>query len=342
LLELATAVAVGASIDGCMTGLRRPSDTLPFRGSVSVLLTESTRALPALFCLPEDARRRFDDDAMPAIFTRQARIATFLSLRFRERLRIEINRKGAFRGKRLFVIGLRKVRVRLAGYLVWCGFVAGSCGPSFQNRIPDVAIAPSRMIVLPVVVREFEVGMSDERTFQGERTDAVRDNMDNTVRAQATARGAHVFTSRDFAGLDPSVKPLFGRLWRWAPNAALEIAAQEKGRRDFGRHSVGDWRFHGDLEPLAQAFHADTALAVLISDTHETGGRAVLGAMAGVVTYWKQIGAACLVSLHDGRMLWCDAKVDAWGDLRTPATAQAAVRELLAGLDAPPASAAAK
>jgi hypothetical protein len=113
--------------------------------------------------------------------------------------------------------------------------------------------------------------------------------------------------------------------------ASLEIAAQKDGHRDFGRHSVGDWRFHGDLAPLADALQADTALTVLVRDTQLSAGRAMMGGV-----YWRQIGVACLLSLHDGRMLWCDAKIDAWGDLQKPAVAEAAVRQLLAGLDAPP------
>jgi hypothetical protein len=55
---------VGASIGGSTTGLRRPTDTLPVRGSASLRLVEITRALRARLRLREDARP-FDDDAMP-------------------------------------------------------------------------------------------------------------------------------------------------------------------------------------------------------------------------------------------------------------------------------------
>ena len=88
----------------------------------------------------------------------------------------------------------------------------------------------------------------------------------------------------------------------------------------------------------ADAAHALLAFWKSIADTQLSAGRAMMGSV-----YWRQIGAACLVSLHDGRMIWCDSKVDAWGNLQTPAVARAAVRELLAGLDAsPPGTAGAK
>jgi hypothetical protein len=176
----------------------------------------------------------------------------------------------------------------------------------------------------------------DERTELDEADDAVRDNVDGEIHRQASLRGARLFAPTDFEGQDPSVRLLYARLWRWTAAASMEIAAQKTGHRDFGRHSVGDWRFGGNLGPLADALQADTALAVVVHDTHETAGRAILNGMAHRYTFWKQIGVACLVSLHDGRMIWCDVRVDAWGDLKTPAVAGAAIRELLASLDAPP------
>jgi hypothetical protein len=230
--------------------------------------------------------------------------------------------------------------IAAAGSLLACAVGALGCGPAFQTRLPDVAIVNARMVVLPPMVRELELDAGDESTQQDEATDVVRDNVVGEVQRQASLRGARVFAPNDFDGQDPSVRLLYARLWRWTATASLEIAAQKTGHRDFGLHSVGDWRFGGKLAPLADALQADTALTVVIHDTHETVGHALLNGMAHRYTFYKQIGVACLVSLRDGRMIWCDARVDAWGNLAKPEVAGAAIRELLAGLDAPPPAAA--
>jgi hypothetical protein len=190
------------------------------------------------------------------------------------------------------------------------------------------------MVAMPVTVLAFELDASDERTLEEEATDAMRSNVDDAVRAEAAARGIR-FVTRELDGQDQATKSLYGRLWRWSAKASLEIAAQATGHRDFGRHSVGDWRFPGNLVPLAAALQADTALSVFVRDTSETTGRRILSGLAGMYTYWKKIGVACLVSLHDGRMVWCETKVDAWFDLKDPNVASDAIGDLLAGLGGP-------
>jgi hypothetical protein len=203
------------------------------------------------------------------------------------------------------------------------------CAAPFQSRRPDVAITPSRMVVLPVVVKEFELDLNADRQMDSEANDAARDNVAAAVRAETQARGAHLFAAEAFDGHDPAARQLYADLWRWMENASVEIAAQKAGRRDYGRHSVGDWRFHRDLAPLGDALQADTALTLLIRETKDHGN-------------WRGVSAACVVSLRDSRMIWCHGEDDPWGNLKDPAVAQAAVRSLLAGLDAPAAGAAAK
>jgi hypothetical protein len=225
--------------------------------------------------------------------------------------------------------------------LLACALAAIGCGPAFQNRLPGVAIAPSRMVVFPAVVREIEQDASDERTFQTEATDVVRSNIDRAMDSEAKLRGARLFSSKQLENQDQSLRQLFAGLWRWSQAATMEIAAQKTGRRDFGRRSVGGWRFGANPAALGAALEADTALIVLISETHASVGLAILAGAAHGYIYGRQLGAACLVSLHDGRMIWCEAMVDAWGNLKNPQVAGAAIHELLAGLDAPPPSASA-
>jgi hypothetical protein len=204
-----------------------------------------------------------------------------------------------------------------------------SCAASFQSRRPDVAMTPSRMVVLPVIVKEFELDSNADRQMDAETNDPARDNVAAAVRDQTRARGAHPFVPQAFDGHDPSVRQLYTDLWRWMESTSVEIAAQKAGRRDFGRHSVGDWRFHRDLAPLGDALQADTALTLLIRETKDHGN-------------WRGVSAACVISLRDNRMIWCHAEDDPWGNLKDPSVAQAAVRDLLTGLDGPPIGAAAK
>ena len=139
------------------------------------------------------------------------------------------------------------------------------------------------MVVLPVIVKEFDLDPQRRpRGWQAETTDAVRDNVAAALREQMGARGARPFVPQAFDGHDPSVRQLYADLWRWMENASVEIAAQRAGRRDLGRHSVGDWRFHRDLAPLGDALDADTALTLLIHETKDHGN-------------WRGISAACVV-----------------------------------------------
>lgn len=225
---------------------------------------------------------------------------------------------------------------RLTGAFVVLSLAASGCGPDFQTRLPNAVIVPSRMEILPPQVREQEIDTADERSNLAEAKDVVGDNVKAELDRQAQYRRATVFRPRDYGAMDPALRPIYNELWRWAGIASLEIAAQETGHRNFGLHSVGDWQFRGDLAPLRAAWQTDTALMVTVHDTHESTGRVILSGLAGVRSYWKQIGVACLVSLFDGRMIWCNVRADAWHDLRVPANARTAIYELLSGLDPAP------
>ena len=64
----------------------------------------------------------------------------------------------------------------------------------------------------------------------------------------------------------------------------------------------------------------------------------LLNVVTATQEYYLQVGVACLVDLGTGRMVWCNAKFDAWGDLSVPANAKKAVAELLTDLYYPPKS----
>lgn len=231
---------------------------------------------------------------------------------------------------------------RLAGAFIVGVLAASGCGPAFQTRLPNAAIVQSRIEILPPRVSEQEVDLADERTNMAEAKDLVADNVKAEIARQAKYRGARLFRSSDYGAMDPAVRPIYDRLWRWAAIASFTIAAQKTGRHDFGMHSVGDWQFPGNLAPLRAALQMDTAMMVVVHDMHESTGRVVLTHMFGIYSYWKQVGVACLVSLLNGRMIWCNVRVDAWPDLRVPVNAQKAVYDLFSGLDPEPQSAAKK
>lgn len=199
------------------------------------------------------------------------------------------------------------------------------CAAPFQSRLSEVAIAPNRLVVLPVVVKERYLDFNGDRQMDTEANDAARDNVSAALREQALARGAHVFVPTAFDGHPPSVRQLYGELWRWMENASVEIAAQKAGRRDFGRHSVGDWRFERDLAPLADALQSDMALSLLIRETKDLGD-------------WHGVSAACVVSLRNGQMIWCHTEDSPWPNLKDSIAAKAAVQKLLTGIDTSPTS----
>jgi len=119
------------------------------------------------------------------------------------------------------------------------------------------------------------------------------------------------------------------RFFNWGWRASFQIAQQQGHVANYGRASVGDWRFGGDVGRVRDALKMPMALFVVIRDMSQTKGRVVASFLTGSHTRWLRVGIACIADLDDGRMIWCDSRVDRWDDLSDPDVARAAVRDLL-------------
>ena len=93
----------------------------------------------------------------------------------------------------------------------------------------------------------------------------------------------------------------------------------------------------GAMDALLDAAGADAALVVFVRDEYSTGGRkavAILGALAGIpVRTGVTVSSAALVH-RDGTLLWMNHTGAMSGDLRTPAGADATVKNLFQGVPA--------
>ena len=207
--------------------------------------------------------------------------------------------------------------------------VAG-CGAPFETRVPDVVLTPAHIVFMPVVTKAYEIDFDDrvKRKSQSAQTMATYFNAE--IAAQATRRGASLFSPENLQGCDDSCIELLASFVRWGVNASMEIAA--RGRADYGKYSVGSWEARRDYEPLRSALKADFALIVVVRDAQETSGRVVGNFFAGVDTYFKRVAVACVAEFLYGRMVWCHSEVDFLGNLQDPRTTHNLVLRLLSDL----------
>ncbi|HLK89059.1 MAG TPA: hypothetical protein VKZ18_04140 [Polyangia bacterium] len=208
-----------------------------------------------------------------------------------------------------------------------------ACAPTFQTRRTDVRVALERLVVLPPFVQDVLVDAQDEPTPDLATAAATEAAVRGALRRFAVAHGARVLETPDLASYPSAAHETFNAFYRWAQRTIAGTAAQITGRHDFHLRSVADWHLEEDPAPIAATLRAETALLVVVSNTRRTFGRQLQG-LVGAYTPWRALCAACLFSLTDGRPIWCDARADAWDELRDPVTAAAAVREILNGLDA--------
>jgi hypothetical protein len=206
------------------------------------------------------------------------------------------------------------------------------CAHPFQNRLPDAMVVPSRLVALPPLAAAYELDFFDKRTPKPEWAEAIGGRAAAELVRQTAFLGGFPLPVEKVNACGHSCLDLLGGLMRWGVIASMEIAAQMKGRANFRMYSVGDWRAKRDYAPLREAIGADFALFVIVRETYETGGRIAGSLIGGVHTYFKQVGVACVASLLDGRMIWCHADVDQWGDLREPRNTEMLVHSLLADL----------
>jgi hypothetical protein len=212
--------------------------------------------------------------------------------------------------------------------LLVISFLAVGCVPALTMRAPNVQVVPSRLAVVPANVDVAEL------TFDGlvphpQWTAAAEGNVDAVLEGVAVANGASV--------VDPNVltdaEVSYDDFLDWSERALIQISLclQEKGCPE-DRRSVAQWSFRGGLESWRPLLNADFVLVVLLRDSHESTGKAIANFFTMVQVHAQQTGIACVVRLSDGQIVWCEHRIDGYGDLREVSPAHTAVDRLVRGL----------
>lgn len=202
------------------------------------------------------------------------------------------------------------------------------CIPALQNRVPAEGVPPNRLVAVPPQVLIYTLDAFDHRSLDDPASDAVASTAREAVQAIVNQERA-LFADREAliaCGL------ACARLYAWGGLATLEIGLQREQIRNFGFHSVTNWRFHGDLSPVRASTGADFMLFVTLKQTRQTTGRKVVSALGGGYTYGKQIDAACVADLRDGAMVWCTSVKDDSGDIADPGRVPQVIQAMLRGL----------
>lgn len=217
--------------------------------------------------------------------------------------------------------------------------LAAGCTPAFQRRALALTVQPGRIAGLPVFAEGSELDSGNNRKPLDAWTQAMAAPLNAELARWVVGSRGHMFPETDTM----MVPMTYRKFRRWTARSLIEIAETKAGHGDeTGRHAVDEWQFDQDLAQVRQMLGADFALVTLFHDTRQTGGRVFTRAFSGGLTgalanqhariYWFQVGAACLVDLNTGRMVWCNTKSDAWPDLSVPANAKTAVAQLLTDL----------
>lgn len=100
-----------------------------------------------------------------------------------------------------------------------------------------------------------------------------------------------------------------------------------------------DWSLGEDVRALGEAHGADYALFVVLRDSYASAGRHAMGVGVAILSLGtvalpmgQQRGAASLVDLRTGNIVWVNQLFSAVGDLRTAESARKAVGSLLGNL----------
>jgi hypothetical protein len=217
-----------------------------------------------------------------------------------------------------------------------------ACGPHFQNRAPDCEILPSRTVVLPPIVSADIVDLGDNVQDDPKHAKTIVDVFLPEMERQRSLLRMNPFAREK---LDQCGEPCLDQLqslMEWGADASLEIMAQMRGRKDFKRDSVVDWRAQRSYERLRKVMGADFALIVRAHDTRPTKGRLLIPPLAGVITSYLKFVSVCVADLLYGRMVWCEAKVGGSRLMEDPEGVQSAFTEILSGFESAPRSSSSK
>jgi hypothetical protein len=184
------------------------------------------------------------------------------------------------------------------------------------------------VVALPPVALVNVVDFYGNFEDQEKASDAITSKVEPQLLAIVQENGGRVASPADLEACGA----LCGRLMMWGVVASLEIGAQRAEIRNYGRHSVADWAFRGDLSTLRRTFDADYVLLTVFKQTRQTDGHKLGMALAGGYTVGKQIDVACMADLRSGHMAWCATKKDDSSDLGENGRPCLILAELLGGV----------
>jgi hypothetical protein len=197
-----------------------------------------------------------------------------------------------------------------------------------------VLIPPTSLALIPADVEIYELDAALRVRPKAEWTGPAAKNIAAVLDEMAFMAGVSTYDAAQIEGSRGKHGASYVEFRRWGNEALDEIAAQSLRLEDFGRKSVTEWRFEGDLRPWRAILKSSYVLVVRFRDAHE----AVSVEPSQEVSYAKAhahwAAVACVVDLSDGRVDWCrvlslrlgDVRL---GDLRSPDDATAAVHNLL-------------
>jgi len=223
------------------------------------------------------------------------------------------------------------VRHRQAMLLLGLLIAFSGCIPTLANRVPAEAIPRARLVGVSPQVLVYTLDAGNNRSVDENVTSAVEWEAERELGDLLPKFGVRPAGHPALVVCGPSC----ARLIRWGSIATLEIGLQREGILNYGFHSVADLRFRADLSDVREALDADYVLFVALKQTRQTDGRKVLQALSGGYTIGKQIDAACVADLRDGRMVRCASKKDDFNDLDAPGRLRQVLQILLRLLFAP-------
>lgn len=199
--------------------------------------------------------------------------------------------------------GLRWTRASIALVFVVAAAAMG-CAPVLENRSPAGQIPPAQVAAMPPVVLIYTLDWRDRKSVEEAATREIEHQVELRMRETMAANGGKFLSAQALDACGPPCASFF----HWGGIATLEIGVRRQVIQTYRRHSVAEWRYDGPLSPVHAYLDADFALFLVLKQTRETDGRKGLGVAAGYYTVGKQIDAACIADLRDGRMTWCTSQ----------------------------------
>jgi len=198
----------------------------------------------------------------------------------------------------------------------------------------------SRVLLLPPDIELYELTAGGMLEPKADWTDAARRNVENALRTELESRHDELIVYRSPAE-DPETEYGHQQLIKLHNVVGGTILLHKfvPGRDLPTKEGRFDWGLGRGVSSFRKSSNAQYGLFVTIRDSYSSEGRVALMALVFVASMGRamphggsQAGFASLVDLDTGDIVWFNRLSSAYGDLRTPEDARAAIRELLTDL----------